>query len=207
MNKVLVTGFEPFDGGDVNPSQEVAAALNGRVISGHPVVGVTLPCVYGDSRRKLERLLRSQRPAAVICLGLAGGAAAIRVERVAINLEDARIADNRGRQPRDRPVVRGGPAAYFTALPAKAIVRRLTEHGIGAVLSESAGTFVCNHVFYGLMHAVRRRPRIAAGFIHLPWLPQQAGRREHSLPLDTMVHAVALAIEASVTHRVVGYTR
>ena len=130
---VLVTGFEPFDGAEINPSQEVARNLNGTVIAGHTVVGALLPCVFGAAIPELQRLLRGHRPALVICVGQAGGRAAITPERVAINIDDARIPDNAGAQPVDRPVVRGGPAAYFSTLPVKAIVAALRAAGLPAL--------------------------------------------------------------------------
>ena len=139
---VLVTGFEPFDGAEINPSQEVARNLNGTVIAGHTVVGALLPCVFGAAIPELQRLLRLYRPALVICVGQAGGRAAITPERVAINIDDARIPDNAGAQPVDRPVVRGGPAAYFSTLPVKAIVAALRAAGLPSEVSPTAGTWL-----------------------------------------------------------------
>lgn len=139
---VLVTGFEPFGGDAVNPSAEIARALDGRVIAGRTVVGAVLPCVFRTSTRELARLLRRHRPAVVIATGLAGGRAEVTPERVAINVDDARIADNAGAQPIDVPVVRGGPAAYWSRLPIKAIVSALQQRGIPAAVSQTAGTFV-----------------------------------------------------------------
>jgi pyroglutamyl-peptidase len=198
---VLLTGFEPFAGDRVNPSAEVARALHGRVIAGHAVIGAVLPCVFGAAQSEIARLVRSHRPAAVIATGLAGGRAEFTPERVAINVDDARIPDHAGARPIDVPVVRGGPAAYWSGLPIKAIVAALRERNIPAVVSQTAGTFVCNHVFYGLMHALRRQRSVRGGFIHLPYLPEQAPPGQPSLPRDTMIEAIAVAIEVTLTTR------
>jgi pyroglutamyl-peptidase len=197
---VLVTGFEPFGGEAINPSWEVARALDGRRIAGVGVVGVQLPCVFARSLPALQAALRRHRPAAVLALGLAGSRSALGVERVAINWVDARIADNAGDQPVDQPVHPGGPDAYFTRLPAKALVQCLQQQGLPAEVSFSAGSFVCNQVFYGLMHALRRRPAVAAGFIHLPPLPQQAAQHPGSqpLPLADQVRALQAVVAALV---------
>ncbi len=201
MRKVLVTGFEPFDGAQINPSQEIARNLHGTVISGHALVGALLPCVFGAAIPELQRLLRLHRPALVICVGQAGGRAAITPERVAINVDDARIPDNAGAQPVDRPVVRGAPAAYFSTLPVKAIVAALQAAGLPSEVSQTAGTFVCNHVFYGLMHALRTRKGVRGGFIHVPFLPEQALKGQASLPLEDMVFSVALAVETTLRRK------
>src|SRR5207248_574545 len=129
----------------------------------------------------------------VLCVGQAGGRAAISLERVAINVNDARIPDNAGGQPIDTPVIEGAPAAYFTRLPIKAMLAALADAGIPAEVSQTAGTFVCNNVFYGLMHELAR-PEFAGtrgGFVHVPWLP---GQGEPSMPLDTIVHGLDVAI-------------
>ena len=201
MRTVLVTGFEPFDGAEINPSLEIARNLHGSVIAGHTVVGALLPCVFGAAIPELQRLLRVHRPTLVICVGQAGGRVAITPERVALNVDDARIPDNAGAQPVDRPVVRGGPAAYFSTLPVKAIVAALRAAGLPSEVSQTAGTFVCNHVFYGLMHALRTRKDVRGGFIHVPFLPEQAQKGQASLPLEDMVYGVALAVETALRRK------
>lgn len=199
---VLLTGFEPFGGQARNPSAEIVRALDGRVIRGHRVVGAVLPCAFGVSGQRLRQLLRRHRPGLVIACGLAGGRAGFTVERVAINLQDARIPDNRGAQPVDRPVVRGGPAAYWSTLPVKAIVARLNRAGVTAAVSQTAGTFVCNHVFYLLMHAISRSRRTRGGFVHVPWLPGQAGSDQPAMELGRMVTAMdAVITTALAVHR------
>lgn len=197
---LLLTGFEPFGGAATNPSADIVRALEGARIAGHQIAGAVLPCVFGAARRELAHLLRRHRPAVVVCLGVAEGRTGITPERVAINLEDARIPDNAAAQPRDRPVVRGGPAAYWSTLPVKAIVAALERDGIPATVSHTAGTFVCNHVFYSLMHAVRRR-RVRAGFIHVPAVMARPGPRSPGLPLATQIRGIALALKVAARRR------
>lgn len=178
--KALVTGFEPFGGDPINPALEALHRLTPR-LGAVEIATWMLPTVFGRSLDALDAALAATRPDLVLCVGLAGGRAALSLERVAINLDDARIPDNEGRQPIDRPIVAGGPAAYFTTLPVKAAVAALREAGLPAIVSHTAGTFVCNHVFYGLMHraataSLRRRGGLRAGFLHVPYLPAQAAR-------------------------------
>lgn len=202
--KVLLTGFEPFGGESINPSGEIARQLHGAVIGGHEVMGALLPCVFGEAITELKKQMKAVQPALVICVGQAGGRREITPERVAINVDDARIADNAGRRPVDRPIVRGGPAAYWSTLPIKAIVAELRRREIPAAVSQTAGTFVCNHVFYGLMHELRRRKNLRGGFIHVPFLPDQAGRHgaeQASLPLATMVTAIETAVAVAIRTR------
>ena len=201
MKIVLITGFEPFGGEAINPSGEIARQLHGTVIGGHRVVGALLPCVFGAAITELKKQIRLAKPALIVCVGQAGGRAEITPERVAINVDDARIADNAGHQPVDRPVVRRGPAAYWSTLPLKAIVTELRRRGIPAAVSQTAGTFVCNHVFYGLMHELRRQKRIRGGFIHVPFLPEQAKDGQPSLPLATMTAAIAAAVAVTLKTR------
>jgi pyroglutamyl-peptidase len=198
---VLVTGFDPFGGSDVNPSWQAVQALHGRVISGHRVVGAEIPTVFSLSLARLEQLLEEHRPQLVICTGQAGGRKAISLERVAINVIDARIPDNAGAQPIDVPVLAGAPAAHFTRLPIKAMLQSLTQGGVHAEVSQTAGTFVCNQVFYGLMHLLEQ-PRwqgVRGGLIHVPWLPEQG---QPSMRVDKIVKGLELAIECALhTHR------
>jgi pyroglutamyl-peptidase len=208
MKTILLTGFEPFGGAKVNPSWLAVRRLHGRVIRGHRIVARRLPVVFARSLPALQRQLRKVKPALVICVGLADGRAEITPERVAVNLDDARIADNAGRKPVDERIVPNGPAAYWSTLPVKAIVRALRKRGVPARVSPSAGTYVCNHVFYGLMHelACSGKP-VRGGFIHVPLLPppptdRHASGRERSgptgIPLETMVEALAVAVRESL---------
>ena len=202
--KILVTGFDPFGDDPINPSSMVAARLHGRQIAGHRVVAAQLPTVFAASAHRLLGLLQVHHPVLVVCLGLGGGRPAVSLERVAINIDDARIADNSSAQPVDTPEVAGGPAAYFSTLPIKTMLRAMRDAGLPAEVSNSAGTFVCNHVFYALMHhlATTRGPGAArGGFIHLPWLPGQARTRSAKsavMELDDMVEAIALGLRAAI---------
>lgn len=196
---VLVTGFDAFGGATRNPSWMAVQALHGREIEGHRLIGARLPTVFGLSLDVLNTLLRRHRPALVICCGQAGGRAALSLERVAINISDARIADNAQARPVDTPVVPSGPAAYFTGLPIKAILLALQDHEVAAEVSQTAGTFVCNHVFYGLMHTLATQPELRharGGLIHVPWLPEQG---EPSMPLDKIVQGLRIAIGCALT--------
>ena len=201
MKTILLTGFEPFGGETLNPSEEIARQLHGTVIAKHEVSGALLPCVFDEAIKELKRQIRATQPTLVICVGQAGGRSDITPERVAINVDDARIADNAEQQPVDRAIVRGGPVAYWSTLPVKAIVAALRAQQIPASVSQTAGTFVCNHVFYGLMHALSSTKGVRGGFIHVPFLPEQARAGQPSLPLETMVAAIGLAIETSLRVR------
>src|SRR3954470_20235322 len=194
---VLVTGFDPFGGSAVNPSWDAIHALDGRQIAGHRVVGGEIPTVFGASLQRLQALMEQHRPALVICTGQAGGRGALSLERVAINVNDARIPDNAGAQPVDTPVVADGPAAYFTSLPIKAMLQALLGAGIRAEVSQTAGTFVCNHVFYGLMPLLAQ-PRcqgVRGGLVHVPFLPEQG---QPSMRVDEIVAGLALGIEVAL---------
>ena len=202
VHTVLLTGFEPFAGERENPSLQIARALDRKRIAGHRVVGAALPTEFARSLPALESLLKQHRPALVLAVGQAGGRSTISLERVAINLFDARIADNVDDQPIDVPVIRDAPNAYFSTLPLKTMLLRLRAAGIPAALSHSAGTFVCNQVFFGLAHYLaRNKPQVRGGFIHVPYLPQQAARHDNapSMALATMIDAVRLCIEAALS--------
>ena len=198
---ILLTGFEPFGGEAANPSW--AAARSAAVLlqsEGLDVRAVELPCVFGESVTVLEEAMERFRPELVLCAGQAGGRARISLERVAINCDDARIPDNAGNRPVDEPVVRGGPAAYFSSLPVKAALAALTAEQIPAEVSQSAGTYVCNHVFYALMHALRLRPGTRGGFVHVPYEDAQlpAGSSTPSLPAQQMAAALAVVVRTAL---------
>lgn len=203
MSHILLTGFDAFGGESVNPSWQVAEALHGECIGGMRVVALRLPCVFGHALQALGAALTSEQPAMVLALGQAAGRSDFSIERVAINVDDARIADNFGAQPVDTPVVAGAPAAYFSTLPIKAMVLALREAGLPASVSQTAGTFVCNHLFYGLMHALRSASQVRAGFMHLPLLPAQAARHllpgQASMALQTQVQGVRIALGCAAT--------
>jgi len=199
--KVLLTGFDAFGGESLNPSWLAVKALHGRQILGHTVVAAQLPTVFDQSLVELDALLKKHRPALVICVGQAGGRGALSLERVAINVKDARIADNAGSQPIDTPVAPGGPAAYFTTLPIKAMLAAMQQAGVTAEVSQTAGTFVCNHVFYGLMHALAtKRPLrpTRGGFVHVPFLPDQG---VPNMTLEEMVRGLRVAVRCALLTR------
>jgi pyroglutamyl-peptidase len=199
--RILLTGFDPFGGQAVNPSWMAVEALHGREIEGHRVVSVQVPTVFGRSIEVLREQLALHEPALVVCTGQAGGRSAMSLERVAINVNDARIPDNAGAQPVDTPVIAEGPAAYFTTLPIKAMLASLLAEGIRADVSQTAGTFVCNHLFYGLMHTLATDPRrrgTRGGLIHVPWLPQQG---QPSMTLEQLAIGLEVAVQCALrTH-------
>ena len=195
---VLVTGFDPFGGSPVNPSWDAVHSLHGRTIAGHAIVGGEIPTVFGASLRHLETLMDEHQPRLVVCTGQAGGRGAISLERVAINVNDARIPDNAGAKPIDVAIVPDGPAAYFTSLPIKAMLQSLLDAGVRAEVSQTAGTFVCNQTFYGLMHLLAQ-PKwqgVRGGLIHVPWLPEQG---QPSMRVDEIVRGLELAIACALS--------
>lgn len=197
---VLVTGFEPFGGEDTNPSWEICRALP-AAIGRAPLETLLVPTQFRLAIEETAAAIERANPRLVILLGQAGGRACLSVERVAINVDDARIADNAGSQPVDEPVAPAGPAAYFATVPVKAMTAAIREAGIPAEVSNSAGTFVCNHLFYGVLHFLAASGRDArAGFIHVPWLESQAVARpgEPAMALATMVRGVEAAIVAAL---------
>ncbi|RYZ12225.1 MAG: pyroglutamyl-peptidase I [Comamonadaceae bacterium] len=200
---LLLTGFEPFDGGTINPSWEAARALDGLRIGPALVHARRISCVFGRSLSELEAAIAQVRPQRIVCLGQAGGRGEITPERVAINIDDGRICDNAGCRPIDRPVVEGAPAAYFSTLPIKAMVRAMRDAGIPAAVSNTAGTFVCNHLFFGLMHrlAFATDPAVRGGFVHIPYLSEQAAELPGmpGLPLQAIVEGLRLALLAVST--------
>ncbi len=199
---LLLTGFEPFGGETVNPAWEIARSLDGALIEGVRVLAWQLPCVFGAALRALDEALQAHAPVLVLALGQASGRCDLSVERVAINVDDARIPDNAGAQPVDEPVLHGAPAAYFSTLPIKAMVAGLRAAGYPASVSQSAGTFVCNHVFYGLQHRLAGTA-VRGGFMHIPLLPEQAARHpgQPSLPLSTLVEGTRLALALALRTR------
>lgn len=194
--KILVTGFTPFGGERINPSWEAVKRLPDRIGEAE-LIKREIPTEFNASGAVLHELLEQLRPDAVLCVGQYGGANCIRVERVAVNLRDARIADNAGRQPADEPVVPGGPDAYFATVPTRRIVDALRERDIPAQLSYSAGTFVCNNLLYCALHeSVQHDPAPRCGFVHVPYLPEQTkDGSAPSMSLELMVKALETAVE------------
>ncbi|HAV2275201.1 pyroglutamyl-peptidase I [Serratia marcescens] len=200
MQKVLITGFEPFGGERLNPSWEVVKQLNDMELVGTRIVARQLPCVFGAALEALNAAIDEVQPLMVLAVGQAGGRTDITIERVAINVDDARIPDNQGQQPVDEPIVAGGPAAYFSTLPIKAMVSSMREAGIPASVSQTAGTYVCNHVMYGLLHRLSGQREVKGGFIHIPYLPEQAAAHPGapSMAASTVLFALELAISIAL---------
>jgi len=201
MRDILITGFGPFGGEPINPALETIKLLNGRVIAGREIITRELPVVRFKCNQALAEYIQAVDPELVIAVGQAGGRLDISVERVAINVDDFRIPDNEGNQPVDEPIVAGGPTAYWSTLPIKAMTARMKAEGVPASVSNTAGTFVCNHLFYGLMHILSQEENIRrGGFIHIPFLPEQAVRNpgQPSMSIETVVKGLTVAIEAAV---------
>jgi pyroglutamyl-peptidase len=199
--KALVTGFDPFGGDEVNPSSLAVGKLKKHV--GNIVVHTAeLPTSYARSAEVLRAAIEKAKPDIVLCVGQAGGRTELCLERVAINVQDARIRDNDGKQPIDKPVVADGPAAHFTTLPIKACVAEMRKAGLPAAVSNTAGTFVCNHIFYVLMDIAASHPRpIRGGFLHIPYVPEQAARLggAPSMSVSDIARGIEIILEVSAS--------
>lgn len=197
--KALITGFDPFGDEKINPAFEAVKKMK-DTIGSCKVVKLLLPTVFNKSLQVLEEAIEKEQPDIVICVGQAGGSFNLSVERVGINLDEARIPDNDGQSPSGTPIKADGENAYFASLPTKAIVRELIENNIPGSLSYSAGTFVCNHVLYGLMYMIEKRfPNTKGGFIHVPFLPEQILLKKNTpfMSLETITLGLELAVKAS----------
>lgn len=193
MKTILVTGFAPFGGANVNPSWEAVKALPEH-IGDFCLVKLELPVVFGEAARIAVARAEAEGADAVLCLGQAAGRAEVTPEYVGINLRSGEKSDNAGNCFREAPIVPEGPAAYFSTLPVMAMTEAIAGAGISAQVSYSAGTYVCNDVFYGLLHHFRNS-QVRVGFIHVPLLPEQTRAGEPSLPLETDIRALTIAIE------------
>ena len=203
QNVILVTGFDPFGGESANPSWEICNRLP-REIGGMRVETCRVPCEFRRAIEVVAEAIERHRPSFVVSLGQAGGRSRIGVERVAINVDDARIPDNAGAQPVDEEIAANGPPAYFATLPVKAMARAIRAAGIPAEVSNSAGTYVCNHVMYGVLHFLAASKREArAGFIHVPYAESQVvdKRDAPGMSVESMTRAVQAAIGAAIEHR------
>jgi pyroglutamyl-peptidase len=201
MATVLLTGFEPFGGAASNPSWDAVERVSESWSGAADLVIELLPVTFGGAPASMCELISRHSPDLVIGVGLAEGRDAVTPERVAINVEDARIPDNDGDQPGDRPIAADGPPAYFSGLPIKHIAARIRDAGIPSQVSDSAGTYVCNALMYATMRAVEGTD-VMAGFIHVPCSPQlAAGTGNPSLPVDDLARALTIAIEVSLEAR------
>lgn len=201
MKKVLITGFEPFGGASINPALEAVKKLDGVQLEGGVIVTCEVPVTRYEALDAIMTAIEVHQPSYVITVGQAAGRTGISPERVAINVDDFRIPDNGGNQPIDEPIYEDGPAAYFTTLPIKAITRKLQENGVPCQVSNTAGTFVCNHVFYGIQHYLRDTD-VGHGFIHIPLLPEQAAATDQpSMSLEVIVEGLRLAAQATLENK------
>ncbi|MGO3731560.1 MAG: pyroglutamyl-peptidase I [Vagococcus sp.] len=199
---ILVTGFDPFDTAPINPSIEAVRQLP-SVIGEANIIPLEIPTVFHDSVKKIKSMLESKPIDYIICVGQAGGREAITPERIAINIDDARIPDNKGNQPIDTLIQKTGPSAYFSQLPIKAMVKSLQEEMIPAEVSNTAGTFVCNHIMYQCLHLTHTAfKETKAGFIHVPFIPEQvdSDSRIYVMALETIVKALVIIIETIIAY-------
>jgi len=201
--KILVTGFDPFGGEKVNPALEAVKSLPSE-IHGAEIHWVEIPTVFYKAADVLETAIVRFQPDAVLCIGQAGGRASLTPERVAINQDDARIPDNQGNQPIDTPIRLDGQAAYFSTLPIKAMVQAIKEEGLPATVSNTAGTFVCNHLMYQALYlADKKFPDMRAGFMHIPYMTEQVINKPNtaSMNLTDIVRGIEAAIGAIVDYK------
>jgi pyroglutamyl-peptidase len=201
--RILLTAFDPFGGDKVNPALEAVKLIPQRV-AGAEIIKLEVPTVFHKSIEKVASAIRAQRPDAVLCVGQAGGRFDLTPERVAINVDDARIPDNEGNQPIDQPIFNDGAPAYFATLPIKAMVQAIRAVGLPASISNTAGTFVCNHLMYGVLYTLAKEfPGVRGGFIHVPFIPEQVVSRPAPSPymaLADIAHGLEAALEAIVVH-------
>ncbi|OCH11364.1 pyroglutamyl-peptidase I [Aliivibrio fischeri] len=198
MKKILITGFEPFGNDKINPALEAVKLIAGRKLNDGEIVICQVPVVRYKSIETVKQAIEEQQPYAVITVGQASGRAAITPERIAINVDDFRIPDNEGIQVIDEPVVAGGPDAYFTTLPIKAMVSEIQAQGIPATVSNTAGTFVCNHLFYGIQHYLKDT-NVRHGFVHIPLLPEQSvDGSQPTMKLEQIAEGLAIAAQAII---------
>lgn len=198
--KILVTGFDPFGGEPINPAIESVKRLPDN-IAGAEIIKLEIPTVRKKSLEKIEKAINEHNPDVILSIGQAGGRFDISIERIGINLDDFRIPDNEGNQIIDEPVFPDGENSYFVKLPVKAMVQNVQKNNIPASVSYTAGTFVCNHVLYGVLYLIEKKYKgKKSGFIHIPFLPQQVvdKRNTPSMELNTIVKGLTAAIEAIV---------
>ena len=202
--KILVTGFDPFGGDKINPAFEAVKLLPAK-INGADIVTEEIPTVFGKCGEVLRSAMQKHKPDVVVCIGQAGGRSVISVEKVAINLDEARIPDNEQRQPTDVAIVQDGPVAYFSSLPVKAIVQNIKKNNIPSSISYTAGTFVCNDIMYRLLHMINTEFQgLRGGFIHVPFDTAQVLDRPDgtpSMPIATISKGLEYAIEAIVANK------
>lgn len=197
--KILITGFDPFGGASINPAFEAVRLLPDE-IAGNTIIKKEIPTIFGKDEEVLRETIKQVKPDVVLCVGQAGGRSGMTVEKVAINLMEARIPDNAGNQPSDTPIHEDGPTAYFASIPVKRIVQNIKDHKIPARVSYTAGTFVCNDIMYRLLYLIDRKyPQMRGGFIHVPYCPEQTVELPDGTPsmsIETISRALQYAVEA-----------
>lgn len=198
--KILITGFDPFGGEAINPALEAVKQLPDNILDAK-IIKVEIPTVFNKSAETLEKLIADHKPNVVICVGQAGGRFTVTPERVAINIDDARIKDNDGNQPIDIPIRKDGAPAYFSNLPIKAMVKNMVDNGFPAAVSNTAGTFVCNHIMYNVLYLIDKKyPSMRGGFIHVPYIPNQVIGKANTpfMSLTNISKCLELSIEAII---------
>lgn len=198
--KILLTAFDPFGGDTINPALEAVKKVRTNV-GGAEIVKMMVPTVFGKAHEHVYETMKEEQPDVTLCIGQAGGRFDITPERVAININDARIMDNEGNQPIDTPIFDDGEPAYFSNLPIKAMVERIRKAGIPASVSNTAGTFVCNNLMYGVLyHIAKEFPNMRGGFMHVPFIPSQVVNRSNTpaMSLETIAAGIEAALEAIV---------
>lgn len=198
--KVLITGFDPFGGEKVNPAWLAVKKMKDQ-IAGAEIVKVQIPTVFRDSINKLEQAIEMEKPDITLCIGQAGGRYELSVERVAINVDDARIPDNKDNQPIDKAIYEDGQNAYFAKLPIKTMVKNAKDNNIPAAVSNTAGTFVCNHIMYGLLYLIEKKyPEMKGGFIHVPFIVEQVIDKKNtpSMSLEDITKGLEYFVEAAI---------
>ena len=201
--KLLLTAFSPFGGEKINPSLEAVKLVKDKILE-TDIIKLEVPTVFGKSIKIVADTIEKEKPDYVLCIGQAGGRYGITPERVAINIDDARIPDNEGNQPIDIPIFADGEPAYFSNLPVKSIVEEIRKEGLPASLSNSAGTYVCNHLMYGVLYTLSKKFKgVKGGFIHVPFVPEQTVDKpdKPSMSLTDIVRGLEAAIKAAVENQ------
>lgn len=200
--KILLTAFDPFGGEKINPALEAVKLVKAEDLKAE-LIKLEVPTVFHKSIKTVQEAMRKYKPDAVLCVGQAGGRFQLTPERVAINLDDARIPDNEGQQPVDEPIFADGADAYFASLPIKAMVKSIKAADLPAAVSNTAGTFVCNHLMYGVLYTIAKEfPQCRGGFIHVPFIPAQVVDKANTpcLSLNDIARGVTAALQAIITH-------
>lgn len=200
--KILMTAFDPFGGDKINPALEAVKHCDVSGLAAE-VIKLEVPTVFGKAIEKVAEAMRKEKPDVVVAVGQAGGRFDITPERVAINIDDARIPDNEGNQPIDQPIFADGEPAYFATLPVKAMVKSIQDIGLPASVSNTAGTFVCNHIMYGILYTIAKEmPDVRGGFIHVPFIPEQVVSRPNApaMAMEDISRALRAALEAIIKY-------